>query len=254
MHFKKKSQGLLLGLFLIGTNYLLCQDRLSIEGIIRDSNTKVPILDAYICASESKRGTISNENGEFSLSGISLVKDTLIISHLNYQTFVKKCNEFSEDSLAISLEPKNIVLDEVLVTAVNAKKLALKVQNFLKNTPVEYGRGFYRQKSFRDSLPMEWIEAFYNVAYSIIGIEKIRIDQARFARKKYDTLNLFISHTNFSYLTVGNAIYSSVSKDKSNIVGKPFSEDFIKNYDFFVSAKYQNDSNIYYVIDFKSLD
>ena len=64
------------------------------------------------------------------------------------------------------------------------KKLALKVQNFLKNTPVEYGRGFYRQKSFRDSLPMEWIEAFYNVAYSIIGIEKIRIGSSPICKKK----------------------------------------------------------------------
>jgi hypothetical protein len=221
----------------------------SISGSLIDVNSGEPISFAYILASQSKKATISNENGDFEISGLSPDQDTLVISHLAYHTI--KYPISVESALTIRLEPREIILDEISVTDVPVQDIALSVLNILKNSSIEYGSAFYRQTAFIDSKATEWIEAFYDIAYSSSGVDKINIDQARFARIRYDSTNLFMSFTNFSYLTVANSIYSAANGGEGSRVAKPFGEDFFKEYNFYLDKQYTLDSNRYVVIGYE---
>ena len=231
-------------------NHLFSQ---SLEGRIIDSETNQPISYAHIYATQSKKGTLSNESGEFELTGI-LETDTLIISHIGFESVnLKSIQEFSDLGRTLYLKPKEILLDQVTVLDLDIDDVVYNVMNFLKNKSVKYGKGFYRQISFQNSAAMEWIEAFYNMSFSAKGIDEISIDQARFARKNYDTLNVFISHTNFSYLIVGNSLYSPNTDDYSKRIGKPFSEDFKIKYKFSYHEHYSMNSNDYLIINFEPI-
>ncbi|MCH6198279.1 carboxypeptidase-like regulatory domain-containing protein [Aquiflexum sp. LQ15W] len=221
----------------------------SISGSLIDMNSGEPISFAYILASQSKKATISNENGDFEISGLSIGQDTLIISHLAYYTIKRPISV--EPIMTIHLDPREIVLDEISVTDVPVQDIALCVLNVLKNSSIEYGKAFYRQTASIDSKATEWIEAFYDIAYSANGIDKLKIDQARFARIRYDSTNLFMSFTNFSYLTVANSIYSAVTGNDHSRIAKPFGEHFFKDYDFYLDKQYTLDSNRYVVIEFQ---
>jgi hypothetical protein len=221
----------------------------SISGSLIDVNSGEPISFAYILASQSKKATISNENGDFEISGLSIDQDTLIISHLAYYTIKKPIS--LGPIMTIHLDPRDIVLDEISVTDVPVQDIALSVLNVLKKSSIEYGKAFYRQTAFIDSKPTEWIEAFYDMAYSANGVDKIKIDQARFARTRYDSTNLFMSFTNFSYLTVSNNIYSAAKGNDGSRIAKPFGEDFFEDYEFFLDKQYTLDSNHYVVIGFQ---
>jgi hypothetical protein len=220
-----------------------------ISGSLIDVNSGEPISFAYILASQSKKATISNENGDFEISGLSIGQDTLIISHLAYYTIKRPIS--IESILAIYLDPREIVLDEISVTDVPVQDIALSVLNVLKNSSIEYGNAFYRQTAFIDSKATEWIEAFYDIAYSANGVDKIKIDQARFARIRYDSTNLFMSFTNFSYLTVSNSIYSPANGNDGSRIAKPFGEDFFEDYKFYLDKQYTLGSNRYVVIGFE---
>lgn len=241
---------LLISLVLIFSSSLSYSQK--IVGSLIDGNSKEPISYAHVYASQSKKGTISNERGEFELSGFLFDQDTLIITHIGYQSIRKVISkESSQSDFTFYLNPKAVILDEVSVFGVDVESIVQDAMKYLKNSPLKYGKAFYRQTSFKDSIAMEWIEAFYDIAYSVNGVEKIKIDQARFARRKYDTLNLFISHTNFSYLTLGNTIYSKKSDSNSSRLGKPFSEDFNKGYNFYLEKQYSINSNIYSIMRFE---
>jgi hypothetical protein len=226
----------------------------SISGSLIDVNSGEPISFAYILASQSKKATISNDNGDFEISGLSTDQDTLVISHLAYHTIRKTIiGESSTSTMTIYLDPREIALDEIMVTDIAMEDIAVNVMNVLKNSTIEYGSAFYRQTAFIDSTATEWIEAFYDIAYSSSGVDKIKIDQARFARIRYDSTNLYISFTNFSYLTVGNLIYSPArGMDTSRIV-KPFGEDFFEEYNFYLDKQYTLNSNRYVVIRFEPI-
>jgi hypothetical protein len=221
----------------------------SISGSLKDVNSGEPISFAYILASQSKKATISNENGDFEISGLSIGQDTLIISHLAYYTVKRPISV--EPIMTIHLDPREIVLDEILVTDVPVQDIAISVLSVLKNSSIEYGNAFYRQTAFIDSKATEWIEAFYDIAYSANGVDKIKIDQARFARIRYDSTNLFMSFTNFSYLTVSNNIYSAAKGNDGSRIAKPFGEDFFEYYKFYLDKQYTLGSNRYVVIEFE---
>jgi len=127
----------------------------SISGSLIDVNSGEPISFAYILASQSKKATISNENGDFEISGLSTDQDTLVVSHLAYHTMRKTIiGELSTSTMTIYLDPREIALDEIMVTDIAMEDIAVNVRNVLKNSTIEYGSAFYRQTAFIGKLPL----------------------------------------------------------------------------------------------------
>lgn len=218
---------------------------------IYDSLSSEPVSYAHIYSSEGSMTTISNELGEFEIPASSLV-DTLIISHISYNNDTILTRQIKDiQSVVHYLIPNTTILDEVIVFDQNIDSILVEVIDQLKNADVKYGKAFYRQVAFQDSSPTEWIEAFYNISYSKNGIKKVHVDQARFARKQKSIESIFISHTNFSILTVGTQLFTPKNPLGETRAGKPFSEDFMDKYEFSISKTFKKDGDLYLFINFE---
>ena len=218
-----------------------------VNGRLLDSVSEEPVLFAHIASQKVGFGTVSNENGEFQLPP-AFSGDTLIISHIAYET-LKIARSQLEASGNIKLTASELLLEEVVVTDVKTQKVMLRVLEFLRKSPLTYAKAFYRQVAFQDTLATEWIEAFYNTEYSSNGIERLKIDQARFARRKSDTAMLHMTFTNFSYLTVGNSIYAPETGE--SMLARPFALDFKDDFDTYLKRRYRKNNEVYLEIEFE---
>ena len=100
-----------------------------VKGIIKDSETKegIPFVNiVFKNNSGTLAGTMSNENGEFSLINIKEVE----ISHLNYET---KNVVFTENQVEVYLTPKVYILDELIISNVSGKDF---LKSLLKDAKV----------------------------------------------------------------------------------------------------------------------
>ena len=92
-----------------------------VKGIIKDSETieEIPFVNiVFKNNSGFLTGTMTNENGEFSLNNIKEVE----ISHLNYET---KNVVFTENQVEVYLTPKVYILDELIISNVSGKDFSL---------------------------------------------------------------------------------------------------------------------------------
>jgi CarboxypepD_reg-like domain len=222
-----------------------------ILGKILDSLTQEPISYAHIYSEPFDLGTISNELGEFEIRLPTKGSVSLTISHIAYSPVSISVKNDTILNIPMS---KNIVYLHAVVVNDKALQIAKEVLANLKEAKINYGKAFYRQIAFQDTVATELIEAFYNVSFSLNGIDKINLEQARFARKKHVPGAVFFSHTNFSYLTVGYNLYAGPGK---KAIGRPFATYFFDQYDFTLKEEYKKGLDSYVVIEFnpsKNLD
>jgi hypothetical protein len=90
--------------------------QISVQGFIRDQETKKPLAAANIQIAGSYRGTISNEDGKFRVELLKL-PDTLNISYIGYETRQEVITEIPEAELNIYLKPILIELPPIIVVA-----------------------------------------------------------------------------------------------------------------------------------------
>lgn len=97
----------------------------TIAGILLDKETGEPVVSASVIAQgTSLVGNITNQNGEFRLNlPDSLRRCMLSFSHLGYVGQTVEASALEGRSNVLSLEPKVISLQEVLIRLVEPKKL-----------------------------------------------------------------------------------------------------------------------------------
>ncbi len=119
--FTKKSSIFLRTICIVAT--LLCgqayAQNISLKGIVKDANTKLPIYGASISSPDKAHSTASNEKGEFTLSADSTVK-ILEVSYIGYTTQSVQANR--SNILDIYLSPNDNELDAVVVTALGINR------------------------------------------------------------------------------------------------------------------------------------
>ncbi|HOL74555.1 MAG TPA: carboxypeptidase-like regulatory domain-containing protein, partial [Bacteroidales bacterium] len=108
-----KKQKILLIIMLIFNISLSSQ--ITINGKVIDRDSQKPLSFANIKIAGTFLGTVSGNDGSFSLQVKSLPV-TLIISFIGYQTDTIVVNE--NQFLTIYLAPKSILTDEITVTAI----------------------------------------------------------------------------------------------------------------------------------------
>lgn len=131
-----------------------------VEGILIDANTKQPLISASIFVQGTAKGTVSDFDGYFRLSGLNEGSKTLIFSYLGYEAIEKEVDIKAGETLdlgTISLQASSVGIDEVKVIAslaidrktpvavssVNADYIEDKLGNqefpeILRNTPSIY--------------------------------------------------------------------------------------------------------------------
>lgn len=103
-----------------------------IQGVIKDSETLQPIpyvsIYSEIEFKNNSTGSISNENGEFTI--IINHKSKIVFSHISYEPFsIESDGNFKE----ILLKPKNYVLHEIVVSNEKPKDYLKKIIKLSKN-------------------------------------------------------------------------------------------------------------------------
>jgi hypothetical protein len=93
------------------------QESIKIGGVIYDRETNIPLADCHIYIEGTNIGTISNENGEFSISvPLKHYYKTIKISHVGFITLEKKLALIQHRGMSIPMDYDVVVLEEVVVT------------------------------------------------------------------------------------------------------------------------------------------
>lgn len=97
---------------------------LTIEGIVTDRYNHEPIAYATVGIAPAAIGTVTNQNGEFRFTfPDSLHAYPLRFTHLGYTTYEIESGLLAGGTRRISLEPKVISLQEVIIRLVNPEKV-----------------------------------------------------------------------------------------------------------------------------------
>ena len=221
----------------------------NINGKITDENSQ-PIPFVYIYLTSSKIATITNEQGEFELRSFADL-DSLVISHITYED---QKIRLRLGYLEISLTPKIITLAELVVTDFAGQCIRKTYSQTINNIlGKKFGKGFYRQISYNDSIPTEILEVFYALQTSCAGVEKESIEEARYAlKKKEKSGQRIVQLTNFSgFVTSSKVVSEQNAQQKSILVPlMPRSENF---YDFTMVDQFRENNSDYLKIHFKPL-
>jgi len=86
--------------------------------VVNENNDSLP--GATILVKESKKGTSTDFDGQFSLS-LPKGKYTIQVSFVGYKSISKEISLVKNDAMEFVLLPNSTVLDEVLVSAVRVK-------------------------------------------------------------------------------------------------------------------------------------
>jgi len=111
-------------LFAYGTTY--AQNVYLISGTVYDSTNHDPLTGATVGIRGTNRGTVTDEAGHFSLKASEKIPFTLVISAIGYQPQEFVISDDASNTIAVSLHPQQLVIDQVVVSASRRPESFLK--------------------------------------------------------------------------------------------------------------------------------
>lgn len=174
----KKIVGLLLALvFILSSDPIAAQENssgqegeyITIDGVIRDQKNRRKIEYANISIQGTNIGTVSNNDGEFSIKVLkSLMAKDIVISHLGYMNSLVPVNGRDLTGLTVWMTPNSNVLEEIIVRAQDPRII---VEQAIDKIPVNYSMnnsmltGFYRETAQKG-------RRYINISEAVIDIYK----------------------------------------------------------------------------------
>jgi hypothetical protein len=131
--------------------YTKAQGNIILTGKVLDEKSNEPLAFASISIVGKPVGTVTNNNGEFDFYVDNKhSNDTLVISHVGYQTYKDKIANLPKRRLTIALRPRTHLLNEVVIREKNltAKEIVGKA---VRNLTLNYStkpfclEGFFRE-------------------------------------------------------------------------------------------------------------
>lgn len=219
------------------------QQPLSIDAKIIDGETNQPLPYASIYITDS-HGTISNQEGEFSIK--ALLTDKLRISYVGYESVLIPANNIPS---VIKLRPYSILLSEVIVKPVNLHKLVQQIFERQKKQIEKYknyeSAFFYRQITQMNSECNEIMETFLN-SKSVICLRDLNIVAGRYAKLENDSVHEYLSFSDFFRYSQLTPIRIKKLKKKETVV--PLMSDFFKYYTLSYDVLSSGQNYIYKII------
>ena len=100
----------------------------SLSGKVTDDIDKMPLIGVSIYFPELKEGTITNENGEYAITGLPAISTTIQVSYVGHQTVIHTIDLRTVHRMDFVLKEANAMINEVVVTGLTGAEL-------LKNSP-----------------------------------------------------------------------------------------------------------------------
>jgi hypothetical protein len=116
-----------------------------IRGVLKDADTKEPIISASVGIKNLGVGTITNEEGVFQLTVPK--SEQIIISCLGYKTLSLNVSDFSDETRAILMEQNVEILEEVIISKIPLHQILGEVISISKarfNRPIILN-AYYRE-------------------------------------------------------------------------------------------------------------
>lgn len=143
------------------------QPHITLQGVLLDKLTHLPIEAGTIGVLNTSIGSVSNSNGEFRIHlPDSLRTSLLCFSHLGYEQQQIEIGLLAGQNSTITLEPKVISLQEVVIRMVNPLRLLREMQEKKReNYPQEpaYLTSFYREGIERKNKFVSLTEAIFKI-------------------------------------------------------------------------------------------
>lgn len=126
-----------------------------ISGIVIDAESGEPLPSANILIKDTFRGTITNSDGEFTLT-LDDEKATLVFRYIGYTSTEVPISENTDSFLEVALEPSILEMDEIVVTdkdpALSIMELVIERKKIWKNKLNTFQADAYtRQKLENDT-------------------------------------------------------------------------------------------------------
>jgi len=116
-------------ILLLSLPLFLFADETDLSGYISDKMTGEPLVLANVYFKDYQIGTVTNEDGYFSMSNLPSNASELIVSMMGYETIIKSIQLPIEMPLQIKMEKKLIEMSSIVTTGT-------RTERYLKDTPV----------------------------------------------------------------------------------------------------------------------
>jgi len=125
---------------------ICAQAQFTVSGIVRDSETDDPLVNATVSLHEIERFEVTGTSGQFSFENIPAGTFKLRISYVGYQNFEQEIRVNGDTRTDVQLQPSPIMGDEVVVRATratgktpttftNIDREKIEAQNFGQDVP-----------------------------------------------------------------------------------------------------------------------
>lgn len=171
---------------------------LTVSGIVRDQNQRLPFVSVTIKG--STLGTITNEDGYFSLKIPNTDKDiTIVVSHVGYYANNLTVKATDAHEMRIFLEPYQNLLDAASIVSTDPEVLVYEaLRRVRRNYPMSpvLQRGFYRETVRKGSKYISVSEAVIDMfkhAYNYSSeFDRVEVLKGRrlMSQKSADTLSV----------------------------------------------------------------
>ncbi len=219
-------------------------------GKVINAETRAVVPFAFVGILNTTKGTVTNQNGEFTLNIPVSLKDSVVyISHIGYKNFSCKIQEDNCPEI-IKLSPRYISVEEVIIRSKNPRKiisnLSLNIKNNYSQKPFIitsfYREGVTEKKQIKNY--SEAVSYIYKTPYKpTISSDKIKVLKSRKITntKANDSLKVKLQ----------NGLYASMQLD---IIKNMF--DFItlnkmQYFDYQLADITEQNGNLLYIVDFK---
>lgn len=228
------------------------EDFIIVSGVVKDQRSKKELEYVNVSIPGTKVGTVTNEDGEFSLKVLkSLQANTVELSHIGYMNTIIPINGRDITGTTFLLTPNTNLLNEVVVRARDPRYIVTEAINKI---PLNYSSennlftGFYRetaQKGRRYINISEAIIDIYKTAYDEMSVDRDRVQiykgRKLLSQKANDTLVVkLLGGPNLS-------VFVDIVKNPDILLDR----ETLGYYSFRMEESVMLDNRHHYVISFK---
>ncbi len=183
----------LLGFTLMGWTFLVQAQSgtFTISGTIINHQSSETIPYATIYNRTTGTGTISTDNGNFSLTGLHL-GDSIVVSFIGFENYPFLITQ-SNPRMLIKLKPKAHLLNAFVLHADNTYLYQLLARcNSNSHTNSKTAKTYFSLESNVNGAQVEMVESYYNGSFKNGDVTNLELKQGRIALAPFDH-TLFVS-------------------------------------------------------------